>query len=97
MSTDRKNDDKVVHVYNVILLSHNTEWNNTTGSSMQGQRGHHKVQSKSERERQIPYILRHHLQVECINSYKWTNLQNRNRLKLRETTYSCEENLREEG
>ena len=40
-------------------------------------------------------ILRYHLQVECKNSYKWTNLQSRNRLtKLEKQLMLIQRNVR---
>ena len=51
--------DKVdlVHIYNGILLSHRKEQNNAICSNMDATRDDHTKQSKSERERQIPYII----------------------------------------
>ena len=46
--------DYVVHVHNGILLIHEEEWNNAI-CNMHRARGCHIKQSKSERERQIPY------------------------------------------
>ena len=39
------------------LLSHKKEWNNAICSYMDWLRGYHTKQSKSERERQIPYDI----------------------------------------
>ena len=45
----------MVHIYNGILLSHKEEQNNAICSYMDGPRDYHTKQSKSDRERQIPY------------------------------------------
>ena len=45
------------HIYNGILLSHEKEWNNAICRNTDGPRGYHIKQSKSERERQIPYDI----------------------------------------
>ena len=47
----------MVHIYNGILLNHQKEWNNAICSNMDGSRDYHTKQSKSERERQIPYDI----------------------------------------
>ena len=44
-------------MYNGILLSHKKEWNNAICSNMDGLRDYHNKQSKSVRERQIPYDM----------------------------------------
>ena len=49
--------EDVVHIYNRILLSHKKKRNNAICSNMDGPRNYHTKQSKSERERQIPYDL----------------------------------------
>lgn len=41
--------EAAIHVYNGILLSHNTEWNHAICSNMNRPRAYH---TKSERERQ---------------------------------------------
>ena len=48
--------EDVVHIDNGILLSHKKEWNNAICSNMDGPRDYHTKWSKSEIERQIPYI-----------------------------------------
>ena len=49
---------KLVYVHNRILLSHNKGQNNAICSNMDGIRDSHtKWESKSERERQIPYDI----------------------------------------
>ena len=58
MSIDRWIDNEdVVHIYNGVLLSHQKEWNNAICSNMDGLRDYDTKQSKSERERQIPYDI----------------------------------------
>ena len=48
--------EDVVHIYNgILLLSHKNERNNAICSNMDGPRDDHTKESKSERERQIPY------------------------------------------
>ena len=49
--------EDVVHIYNGILLSHKKELNNAICSNMDRPRDYHIKQSKSERERQIPYDI----------------------------------------
>ena len=44
--------------HNGLLLSHETEWNNAICGYMVGPRDYHTKQSKSERERQIPYDIK---------------------------------------
>ena len=70
--------EDVVPVYNGILLSHKKEWNNTICSDMDGPRDCHTEWSKSERERQISYDITYMWNLK--KGYKWTYLQNRNRL-----------------
>ena len=56
-------DKGVVHIYNGILLSHK-KWNNGSCRNMDGPRDGHTKGSKSDRERQIPYIqLFSHVQL----------------------------------
>ena len=47
----------MVHIYNGILLSLKKEWNNAICSNIDGPRDYHTKQTKSERERQIPYDI----------------------------------------
>ena len=49
-------EDDMVHVYNGILVSHKKEWNNVICSNTDATRDYHTKWSKSERERQIPFI-----------------------------------------
>ena len=46
-----------IYIYNGILLSHKKEWNNAICSNMDGPRDYYTKQSKSDRERQIPYDI----------------------------------------
>ena len=46
----------MVYIDSGILPSHKKEWNNAICSNMDGPRDYHTKQSKSDRERQIPYI-----------------------------------------
>ena len=55
MSVDRGMDKDVVRVYNWILFSHKKEQNNAIFSNMDATKDNTKW-SKSDREREIPYI-----------------------------------------
>ena len=77
MSIDREMDKDVVHIYNEILLSHKIVWNDVIFSNMDGIRDYHTKWNKSDRERQI-YDTSDMWNLK--NWYKWTYLQNRNRL-----------------
>ena len=68
----------VVHTYNGILLSHKKEWNNAICSNVDGPRNQHTKWSKSQTEGQISYDTTYMWNVK--KWYKWTYLQNRNRL-----------------
>ena len=58
MSIDRWTDkEDVVHIYHGILLRHKKEQNNAICSNMDGPRDYRTKQSKSDRERQIPYDI----------------------------------------
>ena len=70
--------EEAVHVYSGILLSHKKEWNNAICSNMDGPRDYHTKWSKSDRERQISYDITYMWNLK--KWYKWTYLQNRNRL-----------------
>ena len=67
----------MVYIHNGILLSHKKEWNNAICSNIDGPRDYHTKWSKSERERQI-YDIAYMWNLK--KWYKWTYLQNRNRL-----------------
>ena len=76
MSIDRWMDkEDVVHMHNGILLSHKKEWN----SNMD--RDYHTKWSKSYEDKY------HMIYVESKIWYKWTYLQNRNRLTDIENKY----------
>ena len=47
----------VVHVHNGILLGPEKEWNNAVCRNMDGPINYHTKQSKSERQRKIPYDI----------------------------------------
>ena len=80
MSIDRWMDkEDVVHIYNGILLSDKKEWNNAICSNMDGPRDYHMKWSKSDRERQISHDVTYIWNLKN-KKYKWTYLQNRNRL-----------------
>ena len=49
--------EDAAHIYNGILLSHRKEWNNAIYSNTDGPRDYHTKWGKSERERQIPYVI----------------------------------------
>ena len=66
------------HIYNRILFSHKKEWNNAVCSNMDGPRGYHTKSSKSDREGQVSYDITYMCNLK--KWYKWTYLQNRNRL-----------------
>ena len=66
------------HTHNGILLSHKQQWNNAICSNIDGHRDYHTKWSKSDRERQMSYDITHMWNLK--KWYKWTYLQNRNRL-----------------
>ena len=79
MSIDRGVDkEDVAHTYNGILLSHKKEWSNVICSNMDGPRDYHTKSSKPDRERQVSYDIAYIWNMK--KRYKWTYLQNRNRL-----------------
>ena len=61
-----------------ILLSYKKEWNNAICSNMDGPRDYHSKGNKSDRKRQISYDIPYMWNLK--KWYKWTYLQNRNRL-----------------
>ena len=63
-----------------ILFDHKKEQNNAIWSNTDGPRGYHTEWSKSERERQISYGITSTWILKKKKRYKWTYLQNRNRL-----------------
>ena len=68
-----------IYISNGILLSHKKEWNSAICSNMDGPRDYHTKGSKLDRERQIPYDITYMWNLKR-KWYKWTYLQNRNRL-----------------
>ena len=68
----------MVHIYNGILLSHKKEWNNVICSNMVEPRDYHTKWSKSDREGQISYDIAYMWNLK--KEYKWTYLQNKNRV-----------------
>ena len=79
MSIDRGMDkEDVVHIHNGILLIQK-KWNNAICNNMDRPRYYHIKWSKSDRERQIPYDITYMWNL-TKKWYKWTYLQNRNRL-----------------
>ena len=93
MSIDRGVDKDVVYTYNGILLSHKKEWN-VICSNMDGPRDYHTKWSKSDRERQIYDITYMWTLKKC---YKWTYLQNRNRLTVFENKFIITKGERQRG
>ena len=68
----------MVHICNGILLSHKKELNNAICSNISGPRDCHTEWSKSGRERQVSYDIAYMWNLKT--GYKWTYLQNRNRV-----------------
>ena len=68
-----------VYTHNGILLSHKRELNNAICSNMSRPRDYHTKGSKSDREIQISYEITYMWNLK--KWYKWTYLQNRNRLR----------------
>ena len=71
-------EEDVVHIYNVILLGHKKEQSNAICSNMDGPRDCHTEWSKSDRQRQISHDITSIWNLK--KGYKWTYLQNRNRV-----------------
>ena len=86
MSSDRRLDEDVVHIYNGILLSHGKEWNNAICSDMDEPRECHTKWSKSDRESQVSHDIAYLQNLK--KWYKWTYFQNRNSHSCRRQTYS---------
>ena len=58
MPIDRKMDkENVVDIYNGVLLSHKTEWNNIIFSNIGELRDYCTMWSKPDREKQISYNI----------------------------------------
>ena len=66
-----------IYIYTQCTLKHKKEWNNAICNNTDGPRDDHTKSSKSDRERQISYDSTY---TEYKKIYKWTYLQNRNRL-----------------
>ena len=85
MSIDRWLDkEKMVYIYNGILLTDKKEWNNVIYSNLDATRDYHTKWSKSERERKISYDITYMLNlnydtIECYlqNGNKLTDTENR--------------------
>ena len=58
-SINRGMNKEVVYIYNEIPHNHKKEFNKAICSNMDATRDYHTKWSKSERERQIPYIITH--------------------------------------
>ena len=70
--------ERVVYTHGGILLSHKKQWNNIIDLNMDGPRDYHTKWVKSDRGRQI---LDYVTYMWNLNKwYKWTYLQNINRL-----------------
>ena len=69
--------EDVIHMYNGVLLSHKKEWYNAICSNMDGPRDYYTKWSQTKTN-----IIWYHSYVESNFKkwYKWTYLQNRNRL-----------------
>ena len=79
MSIDRGMDkEDVVHIYDVIPVSHKKEWNNAICSNVDGREDDHTKWNKSDKKDNIKWD---HLYVESKKWYKWTYLQNKQTLK----------------
>ena len=79
MSINRRMDkEDVVHIYNEILLSYEKEQNNAICSNMDGPRDCLTEWGNSDRERQISDDMTYMRNLQ--KGYKWTYLQNRNRV-----------------
>ena len=64
MSIDRWLDkEKMVYIYNGILLTDKKEWNNVIYSNLDATRDYHTKWSKSERERKISYDITYMLNL----------------------------------
>ena len=79
MSTEGGMDkEDMVHIYNGPLLSHKKEENNAICSNIGGPGEYHTKWSKSDRERQTFFDITYMWNFR--KGYKWTYLENRNRL-----------------
>ena len=85
MFIDRGMVKEDVHIYNGILLSHKKEWNNAICGNMDGPRDYYTEWSKSDKEGQISYDIIYMWNLK--KWYKWSYLQNRNRVTCRKQSY----------
>ena len=67
--------EDLVLVYNGVLLSYKHEWNDAICSNMHGPRDYH---TKTFRHK--ANIIWYHLYLESKKWYRWTFLQNRNKV-----------------
>ena len=61
-----------------MILSHKKEWNNAIFRNTDRPRDYHTKWSRLDRERQISYYIAYLWNLKKL--YKWTDLQNRNKL-----------------
>ena len=73
------------YIYTVNITQPLKEWHNAICSNMDGPGDYQTKWNKSHRERQIPYDIAYMQNIK--KWYKWTYLQNRNRLTHRKQTY----------
>ena len=78
MPTGRRMAKDVIYIYNGILFSHENEWNDAICSNMDGPRDYHIKWGKSDREWQILCEMTYLWNLK--RWYKWSYLENRNRL-----------------
>ena len=64
------------HTHKVVLLNHKKEWNKAVCSNVVGPRDYHTKWSKSDKDKSHDITYMWNLK----KWYKWTYLQNRNRL-----------------
>ena len=64
-------------IYNGLLLSHKKEWNHAICSNIDGPRDYHTKWSKSDKRKTDIW---YHLCMKSKIRYKWTYVQNKNRL-----------------
>ena len=58
----------MIHTHDGILLSHKKEWTNAICSNMDANRDSHTKRNKSERERQIPYVIAYMWNVKYVTN-----------------------------
>ena len=86
----------MVHIYNGILFSHKKEWNNATGSNMDGPRDYHTKWSKPDRERQISYDITYmwNLKYETNELIYETKIDSHRKKKIKLTVTKGEKRVR---